>query len=226
VASNPMQRNNNEDRQADALPAVGSVAPLTFQGDNDALVRALRNRHPGAAAALWDRYGAMVYRTVSRTLGPDPEVPDLVQETFIRAIDAVRGLNDSERLSAWLCSVAVFTTRAFIRRRARRRWLSHFGPDEVGPTHQRAVADEAREALRLFYGVMDTLPTDERIAFVLRFVDGMSLIDGAAACNTSLATFKRRLSRGEKRFLVEAELQPSLRELLDEGTRWGRGGRT
>src|SRR5687768_1818654 len=86
---------------------AGHIAPLTFTGDDEAMVAALRARHPGAAAALWDRYAGGVHNTVARTLGPDAEVPDLVQETFIRALAEIRSLDDPSRLGPWLTSIAV-----------------------------------------------------------------------------------------------------------------------
>jgi RNA polymerase sigma-70 factor (ECF subfamily) len=47
---------------------------------------------------------------------------------------------------------------------------------------------------------MGKLPADERVAFALRFIDGMELTAVATACNVSLATIKRRLSRAQRTF--------------------------
>ena len=57
-------------------------------------------------------------------------------------------------------------------------------------------------------------------AFALRFVDGMELTEVAAACETSLATIKRRLARAGARFEAAARRQPVLEEWLEGGTRW------
>jgi len=48
----------------------------------------------------------------------------------------------------------------------------------------------------------------------------MTLSDAAEACETSLATLKRRLARAEKRFLEAARKRPSLEQWLEDGTRW------
>jgi len=81
-------------------------------------------------------------------------------------------------------------------------------------------SSDARFALREIYQVLDAMPADERMAFVLRIVDGMTLPDGAQACRTSLATFKRRLARAEKRFLEAVAKRPALKQCLEDGTRW------
>jgi RNA polymerase sigma-70 factor (ECF subfamily) len=196
------------------------VTPLKFVGDERALVEALRGGHPGAVAALYERHATAVHRTLRSALGPDADLPDLVQEVFIRALDSIAQLDDHERLRSWLCSIAVFTARALIRRRARRKWLSLFAPQRTAPAEQEPPSSEARFALREVYALLDTLPVDERMAFVLRIIDGMTLPDAAEVCSISLATFKRRLARAEQRFVAAAEDRPLLAPWLKEGTRW------
>jgi RNA polymerase sigma-70 factor, ECF subfamily len=196
------------------------VTPLKFIGDERALVEALRSRHPGAASTLYERYAAGVLRTLRSALGPDPDLPDLLQEVFIRALDSIAQLEDHERLRNWLAGIAVFSARALIRRRARRRWLSLFSPQRVASTEQAPPSSEARLALREIYELLNRLPLDERMAFALRIIDGMTLPDAADACGVSLATFKRRLVRAERAFLEAAEQRPLLEPWLRGGTRW------
>src|SRR5215470_5942514 len=109
-------------------PVRSMVTPLTFVGDDVALVQALRAGHPGAAAAFYDQHAAHVYRALRSTIGLDDDLPDLLQDVFVRAIDHLDELQDLSRVRSWLTSVAIFTARAHIRRRSRRKWLSAFLP--------------------------------------------------------------------------------------------------
>ena len=197
------------------------VTPLTFVGDDEALVQALRAGHPGAAAAFYDQNAAHVHRALQSVLGADADVPDLLQEVFIRGIDRIGEVEDLSRVRSWLTTIAIFTARAHLRRAARRKWLGIFSPERTSVRHQEPPSADARAALRETYMVLDQLPADQRIAFVLRFIEAMSLPDSAAACRVSLATFKRRLSRAEKRFLEIARTRPALEHWLADGTRWG-----
>ena len=70
------------------------------------------------------------------------------------------------------------------------------------------------------YAILDGMPVDERMVFVLRHFHGARLAEAAEACETSLATVKRRLARAEARFLVAVRGQPGLAQWLEEGTRW------
>jgi RNA polymerase sigma-70 factor (ECF subfamily) len=58
------------------------------------------------------------------------------------------------------------------------------------------------------------------MAFVLRHVHGTTLVEAAEACETSLATIKRRLARAEVLFLESVRQRPGLAHWLEEGTRW------
>jgi len=196
------------------------VTPLTFVGDHRALIQALRSGHPGAAAAFYDQHSAHVYKILRSTLESESDVPDLLQEVFIRALDSIDDLEEPDLLRSWLASIAVFTARAHFRRIARRRLLDAFSPEKTRSMEMAPPSSEARFALREIHQVLDTMPVDERMAFVLRIIDGMTLPDAAQACRTSLATFKRRLARAEKQFLAAVAKRPTLKQCLEDGTRW------
>lgn len=191
-----------------------SVVRLPLAETDAALVTALRAGRREGAEALFDRYAGHVQRVLQRVLGPDQDIEDMVQDVFVAAFEAVHRLQDPSALRAWLAQIAVYTARGRIRRRVRWRILT-FRPlaelDELQAPH---TDGEMSEALRATYRVLGRLPTDERIAFALRFVEGMELTEVAQACDVSLATIKRRLSRARGRFSELAAHEPSLAEWI------------
>ena len=82
------------------------------------------------------------------------------------------------------------------------------------------VDSAARDALRATWRILDTLSTDERLAFTLRFIHGEELTVVADACGCSLATVKRWLARAEARFVSQAQQHPELARRLAQGGRW------
>lgn len=203
---------------------AASVPPVPPAQDDYALIAGIRRGDPAAATALFEQYRALVERTLVRILGFDSELPDAVQDTFIRALGSTRLLRDPQALPSWLIRIAVCTAADLIRRRRRRRWLQFFAePQDLIDRGSQLVFEgepdlEARQALQAAHAILDSLPTDERIAFSLRRLDGMELKDVARACGCSLATIKRRLARAEKRFLARAERQAALERWLDDKT--------
>lgn len=192
-----------------------------FIGDDAALVHAARRGDAGARAALYDRHADHVHRVLYRVLGFDRDLADLHHDVFVRALGSLSRLEDPKSLKGWLTMIAVHVARSSITRRRRRSWLWFLPDDELPEVESSAPSGEVLDALRATYAVLDTLPAEERIAFALRFIDGMELTEVAAACATSLATIKRRLARASARFEAEARKQPALETWLEGGTRWG-----
>ncbi len=202
------------------MPTATVARAITFEGSDAALVAAIEQGHPAAPAFLYDRYQMQVRRVLARVLGVDQDLPDLMQEVFARALSSIDKLEQSERLGAWLTSIAIFTARGHIRRRQRQRWLRFFAPEELPEARAVEPDDHVQQAMRSTYAVMERLPTDERIVFALRFIEGMELREIGVACEVSLATVKRRLARAEQRFAELARRDPVLCDWIEmEGAR-------
>jgi RNA polymerase sigma-70 factor, ECF subfamily len=185
-------------------------------------VLSLAERQPAAIAAFYDRYADHVLRILARILGADQDLSDVHHETFVRALGSIANLKDASRLTAWVTSVAVFSARTCLQRRARRRWLVLMEPEKLEGFDLRAPSAEptVREALAATYRLLDRLPHPERVAFALRFIEGMQLVEVADACGVSLATAKRRLQRAERRFTSLARQHSVLAEWVVKGGRW------
>jgi RNA polymerase sigma-70 factor (ECF subfamily) len=196
------------------------VRPLAFVTDAE-LVSGLVERDRAAIEAFYDRYAGHVMRVLARILGAEPELDDLHHEVFVRALESIDSLVEPSAARAWLTSVAVFTAKTCIQQRVRRRWLRFLSPDELPEVEAASASEEITEAIRATYWALDRLPAEERIPFALRVIDGMELTDIASACGASLSTIKRRIGRGETKFLAIARRHPVLSEWLEGGARWG-----
>ena len=193
--------------------------PLLSRRDDAALVSALRNGERAARAEVFNRYAPHAHRVLARVLGHDAEIPNLLHDVFARALTQIDRLEDPSALKAWLTAIAVFTAREHIRRRVRTRWLRFFASEDLPELPASDAGEEVRESLRRTYAVLDRLGVNDRIAFSLRFIEGLDLGEVAAACGVSLNTIKRRLARAEKRFVALARREPALEEWLEGGTR-------
>lgn len=195
------------------------ASPAAAGQPGDALLDGLRRRDPRSAAEFFDRYNGHIERVLTRILGLDPEVPDLVQEVFLQAIrnvDRVRG--DAGVLRSWLTTIAVYTARHHIQRKTARRWVQPVAPEDMLEQVASTAGPDVIEALGRVRRLLERLPVDERIAFALRFLDDMELTEVASACEVSLATIKRRLVKARERFERLAARDPILSAWLTEGS--------
>ena len=210
-------------RSATPNPVPGAdVVRLPVQRSDADLVQGLRSGDVWARAMLVERFGALVERIVRRILGNDRHVEraDVVHDAFVAAFSSAHTLKAHEALVTWMQSVATHTACKAIRRRKARAWLRFVAPEELPEPRPVPREDDAREAHHRTYRLLERFSADERAIFALRFIEGLSLGEVAAACGISLATAKRRLGRARRRFVAAALNDPVLAPWLREGERW------
>ncbi|MFO0633004.1 MAG: sigma-70 family RNA polymerase sigma factor [Nannocystaceae bacterium] len=190
--------------------ATGSprVQVLPWSGDDAELLAVVQRGGAGAAALLHDRFAGDVHRVVARCLGPDADRDDVVHDAFVQILRGVGRVREAAGLRGWVVAVAANTARSGAAatpvppavlvgrpgaRARRRRWRS-----------------QARDLLRRIYDHLDRMPTDERIAFVLRHIERHELTEAARIVGCSLATAKRRIARASARFATLAASDPEL----------------
>jgi RNA polymerase sigma-70 factor (ECF subfamily) len=179
--------------------------------DDAALARLAAERNPRAAALIWDRFSPVVRRVIRRAVGPSGDVEDIVQEVFLKLFDRADTLRDPGALRHFVLSIATSVLVSELRRRRVRRYLGLLTADGELPErggHERD--DDARELVGRVYAVLDRVRDGDRLAFVLKTIEGLELTEVAAAMNTSVATVKRRVARVHARLQRLAEQEPSL----------------
>lgn len=200
-------------KQRPHLVAVPSVAKPVPDWDEAALVSLVRAGEREAVRELYRRYAGLVDRMLVRVTGYVTEREDLLQDVFVRVLDHLDALRDPRALRSWICGIAVRRAQEF-RRERRRRPIGHEDPSALAgsrlssPNLERHP--ESSMELRRVYALLDELPEDDRVAFVLRRIDGMELLEIASVTEVSLATVKRRVSRAEERFTALASADPFL----------------
>jgi RNA polymerase sigma-70 factor (ECF subfamily) len=192
---------------------LASVHRLPLDGADDApLARAVAAGDEAAAAEVWRRYAPAVRSVLRRSIGPYDDIEDQVQEVFLRYFRGRAELRDPGALRPFLIGIAMHVAISELRRRRVRRWmrLTPTGVLPDPPPVERGPDDDAREAMRRLYAILDGLDDAGRLTFVLRHVEGLELGEIAAALDVSLATTKRRLAKVTTRVLTMVKRDPAL----------------
>jgi RNA polymerase sigma-70 factor (ECF subfamily) len=203
-----------------AAPASGTETRpgVAAEGPSDAeLARLARDRDRRAATLVWDRYADVVRGVLYRTMGPDRDLEDLVQDVFVGFFRNVSTLRLTSSLRPFLVGIAIRTAKTALRKRRVRRWL-HLSDDGTLPEVPMDDGDpRTREAVRRLFAVLGELDDRDRLAFVLRHAEGHELTEAASALDVSLATLKRCLGRAEEYVLTRARNDDLL-------SAWAQGG--
>jgi RNA polymerase sigma-70 factor (ECF subfamily) len=185
-------------QQEPAPPSDEELVLLVQEGDRsaeDALVR---------------RHARDVARIASRLLGSRDEMEDLSQDVFLAAFEQLGRLNKPAAFRGWLLRIAINKSRMRIRKR---RVLRLLGLDRATPDASlEAIAatglePDARAELAEIDEVLWRLPVEQRIAWVLRHVEGHTVRDVSRLTGCSLATAKRRLAEAHRRVLEAVDVE-------------------
>lgn len=160
------------------------------------LVHALRAGDPKAPAALWARHAPSVGRVLAKALGPTVEIEDLTQEVFLRVFGRLPTLRDPTALRAFVLAVAMNVLKWELRRRWIGRRVRLSGTGSLPDIESTSADAEARHALQRCYRILDGLPSKDRMAFVLRYMEGMTIDEVAEVLGVSISTAKRWVGRG------------------------------
>jgi RNA polymerase sigma-70 factor (ECF subfamily) len=152
-----------------------------------------------AQEMLFLRHVRMVSGLIFRVHPVRSELDDLVQDTFIAAFESLARLTNPQAFAAWIGSIAIRTTHKRVRRHRIATRLGLVRKEEIA--WNEIVSPECPADVRLelaqLYAAVAQFPTKERVALLLRRVEGMSLDEIAASTGESLATVKRRIVAAE-----------------------------
>jgi RNA polymerase sigma-70 factor, ECF subfamily len=194
------------------LPELAASAErIEPRAPDTELVDRLARGDRWAKEALYRRYVKLVWTTALHLVGNRTDAQDVVQDTFVEALRDVPALRRHTALRPWLLRICVHQAHRRFRRRKllRRLGLDRSIDDASLETllHGGATAEQQLE-LRAVDRALHSASSGERLAWILRYVDGHTLEEVADVCGCSLATAKRRLSEAQahvRRAFDEAE---------------------
>jgi len=169
--------------------------PRTTDADDAELVTRTQAGDTAAFDALFLRHARYVAGTLYRVMGDDLELDDIVQDTFIVALDRLDDLRDGNHFRPWVTTIAVRMAKKRLSKRSRRRMFRL----DIGRQAPAISDPREREAADDLYEALDTLPPNLRIPWTLHRVCGETLAVTADACSVSLATVKRRIAEAQRR---------------------------
>ena len=142
---------------------------------------------------MMEQYGDEIKRFCTLQLRDPFQAEDAAQDTFVKAWKALDTFRNESSQKTWLMHIAVNTCRDY----QRTGWFRHMDrrivPEDL-PEQSREdeVPDgEVTEAIR-------SLPPKLRTMILLRYYEGLSLKETAAAAGISLATAKRQISKANQ----------------------------
>ena len=186
---------------------------------DQALVERVQQGDKKAFDLLVLKYQLRVSKLVARFLRNPSDVPDVVQDTFIKAYRALPNFRGDSAFYTWIYRIAINTAKNHLVSMGRKSpahsidiqdaedygasdWLKEYASPE-----REALAGEIQENINQ---AVSHLPADLREAIMLREMEGLSYEDIATAMDCPIGTVRSRIFRARE--AIDEKLEP----LLDE----------
>lgn len=181
------------------------MTPEQSQITDAQLLEAITEGDEQALAALYDRYGSILFGLLLRILHDRAEAEDVLQEIFLRVWQRAADFDEQRgRVFTWLVTIA--RSRAIDRLRSlnsRERVAEEASRANVSSMTTNALADtlasEQREMVAL---ALAEIPEEQRRTLLLAYFEGLTQSEIASRTGEPLGTVKTRTRAGLARLRV------------------------
>jgi RNA polymerase sigma-70 factor (ECF subfamily) len=179
---------SHEELSREAAEIAGLVR-LTLDGDAAAFEQIIL------------RFETRVMTMAARLLGAREESRDVAQEVFLRAFKYLHRLDLQKPMEPWLMRITVNVCRDTARRRQRRRhtFVDVEGAEAIDESPGPYDGLARKQERLILQKALSELPEKERLAIVLRDVEGRSTAEVASILQSSETTVRSQVSRGRLR---------------------------
>jgi RNA polymerase sigma factor RpoE len=184
------------------------------QVTDQVLVDRVLNGDKNAFNLLVVRYQNKLAYVVSRYVSAS-EIPDVVQETFIKAYRSLSLFKGESIFYTWLYRIAVNTAKNYLTSQGRRPPSSDIDAGEAegyeGAESLRDINNPeslilSDEVKKVVFETIEALPDDLRTAITLREIDGLSYEEIAQIMNIPVGTVRSRIFRA--RDAIDEKIKP------------------
>ncbi|MEX1168272.1 MAG: RNA polymerase sigma factor RpoE [Hydrogenophaga sp.] len=178
------------------------------------------------------KYQRRVERLIGRMVRDVDLVPDIAQETFIRAYKALGQFRGDAQFYTWLYRIAVNTAKKQLLELKRdpliyQSQMKTGDDDETsGPEYEQNISASSsetpdailasKEIAQAVNAALDALPEELRMAITLREMDGLSYEEIAQALDCPIGTVRSRIFRARE--AISLRIKPMLDR--QTGKRW------
>jgi len=173
------------------------------------LVEGVKRKDHAAFKKLVDQYQEMVLNTCYGFVHDVDDAKDLTQEVFIKIYDSIQKFRGDAKLSTWIYRISVNKSLNFIRADKKVKTtnldaLSHLSGSKLRVRHESEQEDidrEQEQRSRILFKAIDSLNENQRIAFCLNKLDGISYNEIGEIMNISLPAVESLIHRAKLNLL-------------------------
>ena len=172
------------------------------------LVYRLKEKNAEAFRFLVDTFRDRVFNICLNFLQSRQDAEELTQDVFVEVHRSVGKFRMESSLSTWIYKIAVNKSLEHRRKQKRKKRFAYLieltGFGKSGESHEGATFDhpgielENRERGEILFRVINELPDNQKAAFILCEVEGLSYKDIASILDTSVPSVESLIFRAKQ----------------------------
>ncbi|HYK73860.1 MAG TPA: RNA polymerase sigma factor [Pseudoneobacillus sp.] len=152
-----------------------------------------------AYAHIINKYKNPLYATILRMTKHPQDAQDLVQEAFIKVYHQLEKYDGSGEFAGWIYRVTInHCMDEFRKKRYQMKQVELTDEKLDNPNHPEVVFLK-KEKSRQLEKLVSTLPEDERIIILLRYVNELSYDEISEMVDTPISNVRNKLHRAKKK---------------------------
>lgn len=149
------------------------------------------------------RHRNRLIRQLNPIIRSSTDAEDVVQETFIKAYKSLRHFRGDSAFFTWIYRIAINTANSNFAQTDRTSALSDLSQQSAATLELQIAVDaetpesklEDKQFLNLLDAILQSLPEEQRTAFMLREVEGLSYDEIAEKMHSPVGTVRSRIHR-------------------------------
>jgi RNA polymerase sigma-70 factor, ECF subfamily len=171
-------------------PSKGSNVKAPGEEEDLKLIEAFERGSREAFDRLLEKYRGEIFGLALRMVGNEEDAEEIAQQTFINALTHLRGFRRQAAFRTWLYRIAINVSRSHVRRRRPVELLSDGVAAAVETRDPPLRVVLARDEVRRVAETLKELSEKQRLAVVLRAVNGLDYEDVGRIIGCSAKTAK------------------------------------
>jgi RNA polymerase sigma-70 factor (ECF subfamily) len=189
-----------------ALYSTMRALSLAGETPEDTLLSRLRAGDTHALGEVYDQHHEAVRAFASRLTGDPAIAEDLVHEVFVALPRVIKRFQGESSLRSFLTGVVINHARHHVRSASRRRaMLTKVGHEPAPESLSPESSASGQAFLVVLNRALDSLPLDQRVAFVLCDVEERTAGEAAEIAGAPEATMRTRLFHARRKLRVALE---------------------
>ncbi|MCB0633508.1 MAG: RNA polymerase sigma factor [Saprospiraceae bacterium] len=172
------------------------------------LLRAIAEGDRRAFRELYALYNRKVYNTALSYAQKETDAEEITQDVFTKIFRHAASFKGASSVSTWVYRITVNTCLNYIKKKKRMAFLTFGSTIDHPPDFDHpGILLEKKENAAILFKAIDTLPDNQKTAFILSFVEELPRQEVADIMELSLKAVESLLQRAKNNLRIKLEKQ-------------------